>query len=852
MVFVKEIGKYEIRGRIGVGGMGIVYLGYHPQLRREVAIKVLSDRFIHDQDMKERFLREARLAARLTHENITTIYDLGEDKNGNPFIVMEYLRGEDLSSLMYGKESVNLLNRLQCARQICDALHYAHSHQIVHRDIKPANIHILQDGKVKIMDFGIAKALSGDISRNVTLGIMGTMNYMSPEQFDGGNIDTRSDIFSFGVLLYELIAGIKPFEGSGLATLVRKICLEDPPKIDSEKIREVPGIEDVIMKCLEKKPEERYQRISDTRLDISAIIDNLQAGHTGADLSGIARSPSGTDSGETVTVLSGTAGKEEQFEPALSGESFPQTPAEKSQGDISLFNPDSFPLSGQQQSRTENKPIVKPKIARFLIVAVVLLTVVIFSLIILNSGDPNIESSHTSIPSPEADKMVATGPPQSLLNAKRSAEQSRDEAKAAGAKQYAGETFEDAEKLLEKAESEITNGNFVAAESLLFTADNTYRRLINTANSHVAELRNRADNARNRAIQAKQGARDALAESSTSFVSAEKEYQTAGTLWQQQNYEAAQQHFVSAGRLYEKAIRDKKQSDASEAESEQLLASANNLARDAAKARNGAAAKGAENFAGEAYQLGLKKETTGKEEINTRNFSAAANAFEEAVQLFERAAWETIQYENARNLYNQGYYALSIDVIQAILADVPYAGKNQQAFAFLLEVEEAKNLRNEALARAGKTAESGELAAALDILTVLPDRDKDHSDVVDLRKDILSRDLSAPEIFHSPADGYDGKEAIIIKANVRDNIEVTEVILVYKIKSDKNVRQTKMFNVEKDSYSASIGVEQHNGKEVKYYFIARDICANEATLYAKKNREFKLSRNQLMVIPSPP
>lgn len=266
--------KYEIGDEIGRGSFGVVYKAYHKTLQRPVAIKVLSDNLNDTPTFKDRFLLEARLAAQLSHVNLTTIFDLGEDE-GRPYIVMELLQGFPLIHVTKGLRALSLEQKISYARQICLGLQFVHDHKIVHRDIKPANIMIQNNGNVKIMDFGIAKVLSEEFRTNLTQGTVGTINYMSPEQIKGGKIDSRSDIFSFGVLLYELVCRQRPFSGISLLEKIASIQNDLPASIDPAKIERIPQIKPIILKCLEKNPDQRYQKISEAGMDLYHLATDL-------------------------------------------------------------------------------------------------------------------------------------------------------------------------------------------------------------------------------------------------------------------------------------------------------------------------------------------------------------------------------------------------------------------------------------------------------------------------------------------------------------------------------------------------------------------------------------------------
>jgi len=273
---MNKIGKYEILGKLGKGGMGEVYKGYDPLLQREVAIKVISESAFEHPDMKERFFREARAAAKLLHENITVVHDLGE-QDGKPYIVMEYLSGTDLRSIITAiktgkREPLPLFQKLDYARQICNGFEFLHTKGIVHRDLKPENIRIVDEGKAKIMDFGIAKSMSMASTMTQLGMVLGTPGYMSPEQIRGQNVDRRSDVFSFGVLFYELLTHKMPFKGGDVTSMWYNIVHEPPEQIDDFEVENLPPVREIILKALKKNPAERYQNFSELLSDLDGLI----------------------------------------------------------------------------------------------------------------------------------------------------------------------------------------------------------------------------------------------------------------------------------------------------------------------------------------------------------------------------------------------------------------------------------------------------------------------------------------------------------------------------------------------------------------------------------------------------
>ncbi len=263
---VQTVGRYEITGELGRGAMGVVYKAQDPTIGRTVALKTmrLDVHGLETDDILRRFKNEARAAGLLNHPNIVTIYDAAE-QDGMFYIAMEFIEGTTLQALLAEKRVLSLEETIQISRQICKGLDYAHSNGIVHRDIKPANIMMTSDGTVKIMDFGIAKAGGGMTS---TGQVLGTPNYMSPEQVKGKLLDGRSDLFSFGVVLYEMVTGEKPFVGQNITTIIYKIVHENPIAPRDLDVTIHPGLSTVVARTLSKSPDDRYQTGADLIKDL--------------------------------------------------------------------------------------------------------------------------------------------------------------------------------------------------------------------------------------------------------------------------------------------------------------------------------------------------------------------------------------------------------------------------------------------------------------------------------------------------------------------------------------------------------------------------------------------------------
>jgi len=261
----KTISHYKIVKKLGEGGMGEVYLAEDTKLKRNIAIKLLPPHLTKDKESRERFEREAQAAAALNHPNIVTVYEIGEFED-QIYISMEHIEGKTLKELLIENDKLSIENCLNIATQICEGLEKAHQAEIVHRDIKPANIIIDKDNQVKILDFGLAK-LRGVRQLTKETSTLGTIHYMSPEQVKGEDVDHRSDIWSFGIILYEMITGQLPFKGEYEQAVIYSIVNNDPEMLSSIS----SGLKKILSMCFEKLPSKRYQQVSETIKDIKPI-----------------------------------------------------------------------------------------------------------------------------------------------------------------------------------------------------------------------------------------------------------------------------------------------------------------------------------------------------------------------------------------------------------------------------------------------------------------------------------------------------------------------------------------------------------------------------------------------------
>ncbi|MGH9659266.1 MAG: serine/threonine-protein kinase, partial [Bryobacteraceae bacterium] len=279
----RTLDHYRIEAKLGEGGMGVVYKARDTHLDRDVAIKVLAPDKTADPGRKQRFVREAKAASALNHPGIVTIYDIGSTDKMD-FIVMEYIEGHTLDDEIH--QGLRLAQALGYAVQVADALAKAHSAGIVHRDLKPSNIMVAEQGRIRIVDFGLAKLMEpaeyspeADTLTALSLTeegtLVGTAAYMSPEQAERRKLDGRSDIFSFGAVLYEMVTRRKPFTGRSQLEVLTRILNQDPAPLDASI---PPEMEKLILRCLRKDPARRYQTMADLKVALEELKEEANSG----------------------------------------------------------------------------------------------------------------------------------------------------------------------------------------------------------------------------------------------------------------------------------------------------------------------------------------------------------------------------------------------------------------------------------------------------------------------------------------------------------------------------------------------------------------------------------------------
>ncbi len=279
---MEQIGKYSVQDELGRGGFGTVYRAWDPEMRRSVAIKVINLHVGNDPATLARFRSEAATTANLHHRNIVTIYDSGEH-DGQPWFAMEFLGGRTLRKAIEETPALELWEKAGILLQVAEGLQYAHDRGVVHRDIKPANVMLLESGVVKVLDFGIARLTDPELTQHMTATglVQGTFGYLAPEQLEGAKGDPVSDIFSFGVVCYETLTGVQPFQANSLPHAVNLIANFDPAPVGKLVRNCPPRLQEIVQKAIAKDPAKRYQSLRELILDLAPVEVYLRTSRAG-------------------------------------------------------------------------------------------------------------------------------------------------------------------------------------------------------------------------------------------------------------------------------------------------------------------------------------------------------------------------------------------------------------------------------------------------------------------------------------------------------------------------------------------------------------------------------------------
>ena len=271
----EQIGRFKVEAVLGRGGMGEVYKAFDPTLQRTVAVKTVRPD-IDRPEYLDRLMREAQACARLSHPNIVTVYEAGQI-DGIVYIAMEYLQGQNLAQVLE-RNDLSFEAKIRILQQVLEALHHAHDLDVVHRDIKPSNIHIQSDGSVKLVDFGLARMLQAD-TLTASGNVLGTPHYASPEQLKGEEIDRRTDIYSTGVMAYEMLSGRRPFEpdNSSLSSIILKVIQQPAEPMNTDMSRLLPEIESIVSRAMSKKPGDRFQSAEEMRQALAGFLEKSRS-----------------------------------------------------------------------------------------------------------------------------------------------------------------------------------------------------------------------------------------------------------------------------------------------------------------------------------------------------------------------------------------------------------------------------------------------------------------------------------------------------------------------------------------------------------------------------------------------
>jgi serine/threonine-protein kinase len=379
----ERIGRYEISRRLGEGGMGVVYLATDPHLRRPVAIKMLAGHGTYDAELRARFAREAQSAAALRHPSIVTVYDVGEDGN-RPFIAMEFLDGESMSELIRREAPVDVATKIRWMVELCDALGYAHERGIIHRDIKPANLMITAEGRLKILDFGLARVAASLNERGLTQAgaIVGTPHYMSPEQVLGKTLDPRSDIFSVGAVLYEILTSRQAFGAETPHLVLHRILQAEPEPIADLAPDLAPAFGGIVARALDKDRDRRYQSLAEMAADLSGAETSLRTGSAATVKLG---GPPPISARTVITTTSAAPRREVPLESAATV----------------LLAPGAVPASDTAAPRDRRSPSRVPLFVAVAVVAAIAIAYAVFALSRPGSGTHETSTSvMTPAPTP--------------------------------------------------------------------------------------------------------------------------------------------------------------------------------------------------------------------------------------------------------------------------------------------------------------------------------------------------------------------------------------------------------------------------------------------------------------------
>lgn len=619
----KKVGKYVLLGKVGEGAMGEVYKAHDPILNRYVAIKTIAESRDADPELRQRFLREAQSAAQLNHPNITTVFDMGEEQ-GKVYMCMELLEGIDLKDLIRSQTPTSLLQKLNLMEQICNGLSFAHSKGIVHRDLKPGNIHILQGNQVKVMDFGLARLASSEMTR--TGLVMGTPDYMSPEQVQAQKVDARSDVFSLGAVFYELLTERKPFHADSIhATMFKVVQGKRDPLVPSAELP--AGLTQLVDKALSKEPDERFQNAAEMRDALRILINELGQS-------------SEASSGETTDLV-------ETLMAEMPLDKVPARPISSS----SPAPPAQVQPPSSRRTVRKTKQSASRRSPRVLAVAAAAVCLTIVGGLMLLSSSPDSSSAGPDTP---VSQETGVGEAEAMSRELEAARQSLDDKDYPGAVRQAERVLEEhpgnAEALAIRNEAQTILAELEAAvreARALLDAGNSERAAnklalalsIDASHPLATELSTQlksyfiaqAEGARAEMDRRRNAARSAGAGSLAAFVLAEQIAEEAEAELGRREFALAFQKFTSAGDSFGRAHRNAEQQAEQQAQTDAARIELQQASAEWGELQGQAQSRIEELGPQASYQAALSLESEARRLTEAGDHPSATRAYREAI-----------------------------------------------------------------------------------------------------------------------------------------------------------------------------------------------------------------------------
>ncbi|HXV60552.1 MAG TPA: protein kinase [Vicinamibacteria bacterium] len=649
----KKLGKYEIQGKLGKGAMGEVYKGHDPVLHRHVAIKVIAETLDAQTDVVERFKREARNAAQLNHPNIVTIYDFVEDE-GRLYMVMELLEGQDLKEIIKSGVPLTMEQILSFMEQVADGLGFAHSKDIIHRDLKPANIYVNKNGQVKILDFGLVHEASSDMTK--TGQVMGTPNYMSPEQVQGQKVEPCSDIFSLGAVFYEILTRKKPFGADSIhATMYKVVQGEREPL---SKYTHLPKpIVSMVDRALDKSPERRFRDANELREHLRVVRNEVMRGKD-ADSTMLTRAEATvlTPAADPTSMRSTSSAGSEKSAPSRSG---PSVSASGSRGTIRRG--DAAATGGSFGAASSN-PLVA-----YALGAVLLVGIAAGAYFVMSGSDSAEQVEELSRALSESQRQLM----------RRSLEQKDYAGALAQAEEIlaslpgdadALEVQAEAERLLAEVEASVAEARSALEQGDSARAADALARVLELDPAHplATELAGQLnEHFQRQADTARTAMESARSAASSAGAGSRPEYARADRIREQATSEFNSGQYTHATQLYHEARDQFDQSRSAHRQAEaQRQVQANRAAEEAAaskgkletelrqaeaswnQARRQATSPGLDRQP--SYQRAMSEEQLAKRLANQGDLEGATRSFEGAVAYLERARRELAEEEAAK------------------------------------------------------------------------------------------------------------------------------------------------------------------------------------------------------------